>query len=141
MKEQSFGIIPIREQGKKKEFLLIKHSGGHWGFPKGHPIEGEEERESASRELKEETGLEISTFLEKEAIVEHYCFIKEGRKVNKMVTYYLALVKGDLHLDLKEVVEARWCTWKEAYELATFQECKLMIKQMKICRDSPLEPI
>ena len=53
--EKSCGCIVL----DKRTVLLIKHNSGHWDFPKGH-VEGEEsEVETAIREVKEETGLDI----------------------------------------------------------------------------------
>ena len=58
--EKSCGIVLFYSD----EFLIIQHSTesnelkGHWDFPKGHVEENETELETASRELKEETGIE-----------------------------------------------------------------------------------
>ena len=43
------------------KFLLVQSYGKLWGFPKGHMELGEEVRNAAARELKEETGIVIST--------------------------------------------------------------------------------
>ena len=43
-----------------KTYLLVKgRKSGKWGFPKGHMELGETERETAIRELKEETGISL----------------------------------------------------------------------------------
>ncbi len=48
------------EYEKTVEAFLIQHvNGKHWGFPKGHPEEGESFEQIAVRELFEETGLQI----------------------------------------------------------------------------------
>ena len=42
------------------EILLIRHkNGGHWAFPKGHVEKKETEEDTALREIREETGLEV----------------------------------------------------------------------------------
>lgn len=59
-KEKSCGALVYRWHEDKVQFLLIIHRmGGHWSYPKGHVEEGENERETALREVKEETGLTI----------------------------------------------------------------------------------
>lgn len=40
------------------EFLLIQDAKNRWTIPKGHIEEGEESRETAEREIREETGLQ-----------------------------------------------------------------------------------
>ena len=54
-KEKSCGCIII-ENGK---VLLIQQTKGHWGFPKGHVEAFETESETAIREVKEETNLDV----------------------------------------------------------------------------------
>ena len=54
-KEKSCGCIII----EKDKVLLIQQTKGHWGFPKGHMEAGETEIETAIREVKEETNLDV----------------------------------------------------------------------------------
>ena len=56
--EKSCGAVVFRKYHGNIELLLIKHVvGGHWSFPKGHVEAGESERQTALREVREETGL------------------------------------------------------------------------------------
>ena len=58
--EKSCGAIVFRKFHGNIELLLIKHAnGGHWSFPKGHVEAGETEVETAIREIREETGIEV----------------------------------------------------------------------------------
>ncbi len=54
------GVIFRRAEGKPEviEILLIADSKGRWTIPKGHIEEGETARETAEREVREETGLQ-----------------------------------------------------------------------------------
>ena len=54
--EKSCGCIIIED----KKVLLIKQTNGIWGFPKGHVEKNETELQTAEREVKEETGLDIT---------------------------------------------------------------------------------
>lgn len=125
---QCYGIIPLQQTKEGLEVLLVKHAkGDYWGFPKGHK---EEERDAnvldaAKRELLEETNLSVDTFLSLSPIVENYSFIdpKKG-KVDKQVDYYLALVKGALKVDEKEIIEARFIPIQEAMDLITYPASK-----------------
>ena len=54
----SGGIVFRRNTAKQLEILLIKDAKGRWTIPKGHVEEGEEPRQTAEREIREETGLQ-----------------------------------------------------------------------------------
>ena len=55
-KEKSCGCIIFNEKG---EILLLHQNAGHWGLPKGHVEEGETEEQTAIREVKEETNIDV----------------------------------------------------------------------------------
>ena len=58
--EKSCGAIVYRKSHGNTEILLIKHiNSGHWSFPKGHMEDGETEIETAIREIKEETSVNV----------------------------------------------------------------------------------
>eukprot|EP01136_Pigoraptor_vietnamica_P006366 Opistho-1_new@39212 len=97
IQEESFGIIPLSHQEGKWKVCILRHtSGGHWGFPKGKKEPGESSLQAATRELKEETGLAITSLLDPNPLVEHYTFTRENHPVEKKVVYFLALVSGEL---------------------------------------------
>lgn len=55
-REKSCGAV-VFHTGSNVEYLLLHYAAGHWDFPKGHTEGGESEKETATRELREETGL------------------------------------------------------------------------------------
>ena len=58
--EKSCGAVIFRRHSGNVEYLLIKNrKGNNWGFPKGHMEMHESERQTAVREVREETGLNI----------------------------------------------------------------------------------
>ena len=66
--------------------LLVKHKNGHyWGFPKGKAESGEVPHETAKRELREETGLEIKEMISGRLFHETYSFEKGDQKFHKEV--------------------------------------------------------
>jgi ADP-ribose pyrophosphatase YjhB (NUDIX family) len=58
LREPTAGGIVYRKDGKNVEILLIQDAKDRWTIPKGHIEEGEQAKETAEREIKEETGLQ-----------------------------------------------------------------------------------
>jgi ADP-ribose pyrophosphatase YjhB (NUDIX family) len=58
LREPTAGGIVYRKNNKDVEILLIQDAKDRWTIPKGHIEEGEAAKETAVREIKEETGLE-----------------------------------------------------------------------------------
>ncbi len=52
------GVIFRRAKDNKVEILLIQDAKNRWTIPKGHIEEGESARQTAEREIREETGLQ-----------------------------------------------------------------------------------
>jgi bis(5'-nucleosidyl)-tetraphosphatase len=135
--EHSFGIIPLRQESGTWHVLIILHQGSrHWAFPKGRSNPGETPLESAKRELKEETGLDIEKILREEPLIEKYHFYRKGESVMKTVQYFPALVQGTLLLQEEEIKDAKWVPLKEAVRHLTFKAaqamCQELILQLKI---------
>jgi 8-oxo-dGTP pyrophosphatase MutT (NUDIX family) len=131
-KESSYGIIPLQKTEKGSvQVLLIFHKGGkHWSFPKGRKDPGETDLETALRELKEETGLDVEKLLSDTPYMESYTFYKFQEKVLKTVSYYPAFVKGELRLQPEEILDARWLPINEAIHHLTFKEAKVICQKV-----------
>ena len=54
--EKSCGAVVYAETGRGRLYLVEKMLHGHFGLPKGHVEPGENERQTAEREILEETG-------------------------------------------------------------------------------------
>ena len=57
LREPTAGGIVYRKKNKIVEILLIQDAKDRWTIPKGHIEEGEAAKDTAAREIKEETGL------------------------------------------------------------------------------------
>ena len=132
-REKSYGAVIINE---KKEFLLIRHkNGGHWDFPKGHKEVGESSKETALREVLEETGLTvrlIEGFKEKSRYSP-----KPG--VEKTVTFYLGFSMGEVQIQEEEILDFEYLTYDEAKARITFKESKSIIASAKQFIDTYLQ--
>ena len=50
-------IVFCKKKDGKRKYILITNISGHIGFPKGHIESGENEKQTALREIYEETGV------------------------------------------------------------------------------------
>ncbi len=127
---ESFGIVPFLNEGGTWKVLLILHrEGNHWGFPKGKANPNEAPLESATRELREETGLIVKQMLTDKPMIEQYQFRRKKQIVIKIVHYYAAFVEGALVLQQEEVRDAKWLTIPEALEQLSFKEARHILKE------------
>lgn len=126
----SSGIIPARRTDKGWELLLVQLHAGHWGFPKGHVEKDEEFRTTAVRELLEETGLSVKSFLTDEIFEENYIFTHQGKRISKKVIYFLAEVEGDLLIQEEEIKAAKWVPLSKSVQEMTFPAGRAMCNRV-----------
>jgi bis(5'-nucleosidyl)-tetraphosphatase len=129
-KDQSFGVIPIKQDGRDIKFLLVKHKAGHWGFPKGHPKEGENEVDCASRELREETGINSFNLNPEIKFIENYTCEQNGEYYDKTVTYFLGFIDGDFKQQkefAEEIPEIALLDYEQARTTLTHDKAKKIL--------------
>ncbi len=126
----SYGILPFDQREGCWRALLVHHlHGGHWAFPKGHPEPGETAIECATRELLEETGLEVVQILRDGPFIEHYTFDMKGRHIDKTVKYFAARVSGSIKVQEEELLDCRWVPINDAPALLTFPEARRLLDE------------
>ena len=132
-KEESFGIIPLSKKNGQWEVFIVqlKHSR-FWGFPKGHPEKGETPKETAKRELKEETNLGVVRFIQELPLTEQYQFSSGGVPISKSVQYFLAEAQGEVILQEHEIQNGSWVTFSEFALKATHTESKAILKEVEL---------
>ena len=127
--EKSCGAIVYRKHHGNTEILLIKHiNSGHWSFPKGHMEQGESETETALREIKEETGLDVlldPTFRES---VTYF----PRKDTQKVVVYFIAKAKTyDYTPQEDEIAEIRWVDIGYAATMLTYENDKTIVNKAR----------
>lgn len=85
--------------------LLLRHRmwspARQWGLPSGFARKGEDFRATVVREVKEETGLDVSA--------GRLVMLNSGLRTRLEVAYEARLLGGEMRLDPTEILEARWC--------------------------------
>ena len=86
------GVVYRVEDGRVDLALCGRIDSGTWSLPKGTPDEGESVEETALREVREETGLEV--VIDEPLGQIEYWFTKPDAKVHKRVQFYLMAARG-----------------------------------------------
>ena len=122
--EKSCGAI-IFNEGK---VLVVKQTSGFYGFPKGHVEIGETEKETAIRETKEETGLDIKIISDKRYTQSY--IVKEN--VHKDVVFFIAkLENNNEKRQVEEIEEILWIDINEVENILTYDSSKELWKEAK----------
>ena len=88
--EKSCGAVVYCQKDSSIKYLLVCEHSGFWVFPKGHMEAEESEHETALREIKEETGLDV-TFIDGFQVKDEHNLAREGRpNTIKQTIYFLA---------------------------------------------------
>lgn len=129
IQEKSCGIIIYRTRDGLREYLILHYEKGHFDFPKGHVEEGEDEKGTALRELKEETGILHVEF--QEGFREHISYLRErdDKKYHKDVYFYLAEVDADKITLSNEHKGFEWLTFCDALETVTYDNAKELLRK------------
>lgn len=129
MLEKSAGAVIFRKNDGIK-YLLLHYAGGHWDFVKGNVEEGEEEKATVAREIKEETGIEDINFIEdfKESI--NHFYKREKRLIYKEVVFYLVETSSAEGVKLSyEHVGYEWLGYEEAVQRLTYRNARNVLEK------------
>ena len=125
-KEKSCGAVVYKFENNEIYILLLKHIKGHFSFPKGHVEENETEIQTAIREIKEETNLDV-------LIDSNFRYINTySPKENtiKDVIYFVATPKNnDVLPQLSEIEKIEWIKSDGAYDIITYLDDKILLKE------------
>ena len=115
-KEKSCGAVLFREPDGQRVYLTLHSTQGHWTLCKGHVEDGETELETAVREIREETGLEVRfTGGFREVIT----YSPRPGRVKDVVFFLARAVDGPVSCQPEEVAEAVFLPFQEALDRLT----------------------
>lgn len=142
VREPTAGGIVFRRNEKSNaiEILLIQDAKDRWTIPKGHIEEGETAKETAAREIGEETGLtsvDVMSWLGK----IHFRYRRQQSLVLMTTQIYLVHAKKDSDKLKKEewMNGIGWFDVHEALDMIEYEDIgKLILLAMKKIRDAGL---
>jgi 8-oxo-dGTP pyrophosphatase MutT (NUDIX family) len=129
--EKSCGIILYSEKTGTREYLLLHYPGGHWDFAKGH-VEKKDgsEKDTALRELKEETGITDVTFDTGYRMSMYYEFNRgDAERVKKTVIYFLGKTEENKVSISFEHQNFAWLPYETAEKKLTYENARDLLRQ------------
>ncbi len=122
-KEKSCGTICISDE----KVLVIRQKQGFYGFPKGHVEEDETEVETAIRETKEETNIDV---LVDESLRFSLSYVVNDI-IDKEVVYFIAKPQNEnIRIQESELLDATWVDIDDVYNILTFYNLKNLWKDV-----------
>ncbi len=127
--ESSCGAVVFRNDATEKKFLLIRNKrSAHWGFPKGHIEPGENNEQTAIREVLEETGINIRVLPNFKKCSEYTI---QGR-IEKSVSIFLAETDDvEYTIQQEEIEECGWFSYYDALKTLNYDNDKRILEQAK----------
>lgn len=114
--------------GRVEIVLVHRRHPALWALPKGTPNAGETLEETALRETREETGLQVEIEAPIRAI--SYVFVRGRTRFHKSVHFYLMrAVGGALEDHDHEFDEVAWLPVDEAMELMTHATERALVEE------------
>lgn len=128
LREPTAGGIVYRKNGKDIEILLIQDAKDRWTIPKGHIEEGEQAKDTAEREIKEETGLEKLRVLNWLGKI-NFKYRRQQSLVLMTTDIFLVEALGDTNKLIPEdwMNGIKWFSVKEALDKIEYEDIEKII--------------
>jgi 8-oxo-dGTP pyrophosphatase MutT (NUDIX family) len=126
------------EDGTLQTALVHRPKYDDWSLPKGKPDPGEHLLETAAREVREETGLDV--VVGRRSLRTRYAVrSRDGQTVPKEVDYWLMEVVGDDFVVNDEVDELLWLPVDEAVDSVSHDHDRAVLEDL-VGTDVPRSP-
>ena len=129
-RDEAAGGVVARAEGGSLMVVLIaarRDRGIRWALPKGHFKKRETVEEAATREAREETGLEVEIVAPLTTI--DYWFVEKKVRYHKYVHYFvMRAVGGSVEDHDEEVDEARWFAVDDALRTMAYENERAMLE-------------
>lgn len=127
--EKSCGVIPYRVRNGRLEYLALFQSGSStWSFPKGHMEYGENELDTARREVREEIGVDM------EILTDFRCeifYTVHNKRSKKKVVLFAVPFDGEITLRAGEIGAAKWLPRQEIQKLFGHRELRGIFNRLE----------
>lgn len=134
--EKSCGAVVYKMEENTPLFLIEHMALGHTSIPKGHVEGNETEEETALREIREETNLEVDL----DSGFRHTISYSPFEGIHKDVVFFIARAKTDLLINQESEVSAlEWLPFEEAVAAMTYDTDKETLQAARKYLDIAIE--
>lgn len=135
--EKSCGAVVYKIEDGKLFFLVEHMVQGHISIPKGHVEGNETEEETALREIREETGLEVAL----DTVFRHDVSYSPEPGVEKKVIFFCACPTGGVMKNQEiEVSALEWLPYDQAIEAVTYDTDKEVLAHASVYLSKLINP-
>lgn len=135
--EHSSGAVLYTEEQGEIRYILVQERNGNWGFPKGHIEAGESRRQTALREIREETGLHARLEGHFSQTIRYW--LKKGTE--KEVTYFLARRRaGKIDWNPEGIMAVKAFSFSDALGMISHRNARSVLRRAEEYRLSRLKP-
>ncbi len=130
--EKSCGAVILHRDKRTKELMVLmvrNNNGRFYSFPKGHMEFKENEKQTAIREIKEETNLDVE-ILDGFREISDYC---PFGKIRKRVVFFLAIAReNNIKIQESEIDSYNWVPLNGAKAACSYDnDCRVIEKVRK----------
>ncbi len=129
--EKSCGAVILYRNERNRELMILmvrNNNGRFYSFPKGHVEYSENEHETAVREVKEETNLDVE-ILDGFREVSDYC---PFGKIRKRVVFFLAVTRrNNIKLQESEIDSYTWVPLSKAKAACNYDNDSRVIEKVR----------
>ncbi len=131
LNEKSCGAV-VYSKNSEVNYLLLQYEAGHWDFVKGNVEGGETEKDTATRELQEETGIADTKFIGGFREKISYFYKRQGATIYKEVIFFL-METHTTHVKISfEHIGFEWLPYGRAMEKLTFKNARDVLQKAHI---------
>ncbi len=126
--EKSCGAVVYKADQGQRVYLIEHMALGHTSIPKGHVEEGETEEQTALREIKEETNLDVKL----DTRFRHTISYSPYPGIQKEVVFFIAEAVSDSLVNQEcEVSALEWLPYEEACAAMTYDTDRETLAEAK----------
>jgi bis(5'-nucleosidyl)-tetraphosphatase len=129
IEEVSAGAVIFLDKDGERRYLALHYPAGHWDFPKGGLERGESEEDAARREIKEETGLTVDSFIPNFKKKIEYRYRRADGLSHKQVIFFLAKASSDKVKISYEHSGYEWLTFEQAIKRLSFENARSILRE------------